>query len=69
MMRKGSFEVYSSTVKGRIGPDGSAVLVLEKGSDDAPGAPVPGRFVDGKFEGTMGGKTLACHRAVSLARN
>jgi uncharacterized caspase-like protein len=69
LVRRNSFGSLTSDVSGRIGPDGSTVLVLQKNAEEAPGAPIPGRFVDGKFEGLMGGKTPQCRRAVSLARN
>jgi hypothetical protein len=69
LVRRGSFGALTSEVSGKVGPDGSTVLLLEKNADDSPGAPVQGRFVDGRFEGTMGGKTTACRRPVALSRN
>jgi len=58
----------TSVVTGSISPDGTAVLLLERSSSEAPGAPVPGRFLAGRFEGAMGGKVPTCHREVTLTR-
>lgn len=59
----------ASTVVGRVDSDGSTVLLLQRSSADGPGAPVPGRFVAGRFQGTMGGKIPSCQREVILTRN
>jgi len=68
-VRRDTLEALSSTVTGTIGPDGSVVMVLDKQSNDSPGSPIPGRFADGRFQGTMSGRTLACQRNVTLTRN
>jgi uncharacterized caspase-like protein len=60
--------LFTSAVSGHIEPDGYSVLVLRRASARAPGAPLRGRFVAGRFEGQMGGKAGTCLRTVTLYR-
>lgn len=61
-----------SAIRGAVSPDGSVIFSLTRSTDNAPGAAISGQFAPSGggmvFNGSMGGKTVACMRTVTLTR-
>ena len=51
-------------ITGLVAPDGSATLHFDR--NGCRGMPIAGRFLAGRFQGSMGGRIRSCRRMVTL---
>ena len=56
--------LFTRRIAGLVAPDGSAILHFYW--NGTRGMPIPGRFLAGRFQGSLGGRIQSCHRMVTL---